>query len=81
MERLPDEAPQSPLDEEDEELEGEWELDPNDPSHPDYDLSIAAGYSDWEPAPRPWYIRRGVILVVALLVIAGLMIPVLARLG
>jgi hypothetical protein len=54
-ERLPDEA----VDAEDEEdLEGEWELDPNDPAHPDYDLSEAAGYSDWEPAPKPWYLRR-----------------------
>jgi hypothetical protein len=81
MERWSDEAPQSPLDEDDEELEGDWELDPNNPSHPDYDLSEAAGYADWEPQPKPWYLRRGVMLVVAVLVITGLMIPVLVRLG
>lgn len=60
---------------EDEELEGDWELDPNDPTHPDYDLSEAAGYGDWEPAPKPLILRRGVILIVTLLVIIGLMIP------
>ena len=37
----------------DDELEGEWELDPNDPSHPDYDLSVDAGYAGWEATPRP----------------------------
>lgn len=70
----------SPGEEAEEELEGEWELDPNDPAHPDYDLSEAAGYAYWEPAPKPWYVRRGVILLVTILVILGLLIPVLARL-
>lgn len=64
--------------ESDEEVEEQLELDPNDPSHPDYDLSVAAGYAAWEPPPRPLLTRRGVMLLVALLVIAGLMIPVLA---
>ncbi|OGO50204.1 MAG: hypothetical protein A2148_04170 [Chloroflexi bacterium RBG_16_68_14] len=64
-----------------EELEGEWELDPNDPSHPDYDLSEAAGYAYWEPSSKSLLTRRGVILLITLLVIAGLVIiPVLARL-
>jgi hypothetical protein len=61
--------------EDEEELEGEWELDPNDPTHPDYDLSEAAGYGGWEAAPKPLLLRRGVILIVTLLVIIGLMVP------
>lgn len=59
---------------EEEETEGQWELDPNDPSHPDHDLSEAAGYASWEPSPKPLLARRGVILLVALLVIAGLVV-------
>ena len=67
-------------DEEEEELEGEWELDPNDPSHPDHDLSISSSYL-WEPPPKPFYLRRGVILVVTVIVILGLLLPVLARIS
>ncbi len=63
---------------EDEELEGEWELDPNDPTHPDHDLSESASYA-WYPPDKPFYLRRGVILAVTILVIIGLMIPLLAR--
>jgi len=67
--------------EEQEELEGEWELDPNDPSHPDYDLSVAAGYAEWEPGGKPWFLRRGAVLAVTLLGIAGLVIiPLVVRL-
>ena len=69
-----------PAEEFDEELEGAWELDPSDPSHPDYDLSEAAGYAYWEPSPRPWFVRRGAILAVTLLVIVGLIIIPLVRL-
>ena len=66
--------------EEDEEelLEGEWELDPNDPTHPDHDLSISSSYL-WEPPAKPIYLRRGVIVLVTVLVILGLLLPVLAR--
>jgi hypothetical protein len=60
--------------------EGVWELDPNDPSHPDYDLSVSAGYSDWDPAPKPLLLRRGVMLLLTVLVIVGLMLPILIRL-
>jgi hypothetical protein len=67
-----------PLDDE-EELEGEWELDPNDPAHLDHDLSEAAGYAYWEPTTKPVLARRGVILLVALLVIAGILLPVILR--
>ena len=62
----------------DEEREGEWELDPNDPTHPDHDLSESASYA-WYPPDKPFYLRRGVILAVTILVIIGLLIPVLAR--
>ena len=65
---------------EEEELEGQWELDPNDPTHPDYDLSESAGYDDWEPAPKPVFLMRGVILGFTLLVLGALMIPLLLRL-
>ena len=66
-------------DAEEEELEGEWELDPNDPTHPDYDLSESAGYAGWEPVPKPFLLRRGVVLGITLLIIAGLLIPVVLR--
>ena len=64
----------------DDELEGEWELDPNDPTHPDHDLSVDAGYSGWEESPRPPLIRRGYVLVITVLVIIGLTVPMLIRL-
>jgi len=72
----------TPIDDEEveEELEGEWELDPNDPSHPDYDLSDAAGYAGWEPSPKPVLLWRGVVLLLTLLVIVALIIPLLLRL-
>lgn len=61
--------------EHEDELEGEWELDPNDPTHPDHDLSVSAGYADWDPTPKPLLTRRGVILLITLLVIVGLLLP------
>ena len=80
-ERDPNEVAGEGLDAElddDDELEGEWELDPNDPTHPDHDLSDSASYM-WEPPRKPLYLRRGVILVVTVLVILGLLLPVVAR--
>ena len=74
----PDETADEEVD--DEELEGEWELDPNDPTHPDHDLSESASYA-WYPPDKPFYLRRGVILAVTILVIIGLLIPVLARIS
>lgn len=67
------------LDDEEELPEGEWELDPNDPSHPDHDLSESAGWSGWEPSPKPFLGRNGVILFVAVVVIAAITIPVLLQ--
>ncbi len=82
MSRWSSEGGDTPPDEGDgeEELDGQWELDPNDPTHPDYDLSESAGYADWEPAPKPVFLWRGVILGFTLLVIGALMIPLLLRL-
>lgn len=67
-------------DEDEEELEGKWELDPSDPSHPDHDLSTSSSYL-WEPPAKPLYLRRGVIAFVTILVILGLLLPVLARIS
>jgi hypothetical protein len=60
--------------EEEEELEGEWELDPNDPTHPDHDLSVSAGYANWEPAPEPWLSSQHVVLAITVLIIICLVI-------
>jgi len=75
--RWPDDDDSSP---QEEELEGEWELDPNDPTHPDYDLSLAHGYSNWEPAPKPWLARTGVILLITAVIIIALLVTILPRL-
>lgn len=64
----------------DEELGAGWELDPNDPSHPDYDLSESSGYLGWEPSPKPVFLRRGVVLLITILVLIGLLIPLIVRL-
>ena len=79
MSRWPTDDEEEPDDEE-ALPEGEWELDPNDPSHPDYDLSEAAGYAGWEPATKPLLMRPSVIVFLALLIVAALTIPVLLRL-
>lgn len=64
--------------EDEEELEGAWELDPNDPAHPDHDLSESAGYADWEPSATPWFARPNVILVITVLIVLCLaIIPLL----
>ena len=61
--------------EEDGEPEGEgWELDPNDPSHPDFDLS-EAGYSGVEPEKAPWLPPRALIVGVTILMIVAVLLP------
>jgi hypothetical protein len=57
-----------------EELGGEWELDPNDPAHPDYDLSEAAGYS-WDPPSRPFYLTNGFIALVSIIIVIAITLP------
>ena len=56
-----------------------WELDPNDPSHPDYDLSDAAGYGRWEPPEQGQSRRQRIIVAVTILLLAALLVPVLIR--
>jgi hypothetical protein len=56
-----------------------WELDPNDPSHPDYDLSEGAGYGRWEPMERWQSWRQRIIVIVAVLLLMALLVPVLVR--
>ncbi len=51
--------------------------DPNDPRHPDFDLSEAApGYLE-EPPNRPWFARRWLLLLLAIVIIGGLLLPYL----
>jgi hypothetical protein len=69
----------TPLDDvgrEEEEVEGQWELDPNDPAHPDHDLSLAHGYSDWEPARQTFLARPGVVFILTVIVIIALLVPI-----
>lgn len=60
--------------------DGEWELEPTDPSHPDYDLSEAAPYVGGERPSRVLPLARWVIWVISLIVIFSLLVPVLLRL-
>jgi hypothetical protein len=51
--------------------------DPNDPSHRDHDLSETAP-DWWREAPRrPLFARRWALLIVALIAVAGLVLPYL----
>jgi hypothetical protein len=56
-----------------------WELDPNDPSHPDYDLSETAGYGGWEPLEQGQSRRQRIIVVVTILLLIALLVPLLIR--
>jgi hypothetical protein len=49
--------------------------DPNDPSHPDYDLSESAPYDFDRPYEKPWFLRRWFLLTVALLIVFSLLLP------
>jgi hypothetical protein len=55
--------------------------DLSDPRHPDYDLSEWAPYEVPEPEPeaRRWFLRRWVMLIIAIVVVASLMLPPLVR--
>ena len=57
------------------------EDDPNIPGHPDYDLSEAAGYGGWEPLSKPWYVRRWLMLLVAIIVISAMVLPLVRQFG
>jgi hypothetical protein len=49
--------------------------DPNDPSHPDFDLSDSAPYEFDEPYRKPWFLQRWVLLLVSLIVVFSLLLP------
>lgn len=57
-----------------------WELDPNDPSHPDYDLSEAAGYGAWEPAQGLSPLMRRLVVVASIVLLLAFLVPLLIRL-
>jgi hypothetical protein len=56
------------------------EDDPNDPAHPDFDLSESAPYDYDGPYEKPWFLRRGVLMAVSLLLIFSLLLPIALRL-
>ncbi len=52
--------------------------DPNDPSHPDHDLSERGETYPGEDAPfKPWFLRRWLLLVAGLVVVAALLLPLI----
>ena len=57
--------------------EGEEQDDPNDPRHPDHDLSEEAAYEfdDYSSPYRPWFGRRWVLLLVGVILILALILP------
>ncbi|HEY7271011.1 MAG TPA: hypothetical protein VH951_14395 [Dehalococcoidia bacterium] len=57
--------------------DSEVEDDPNDPRHPDFDLSEAAGWRAYVAPAKPWFLRRWALLVVAVLIIIALVVPLL----
>jgi hypothetical protein len=48
--------------------------DPNDPRNPDYDLS-ESGIHAYRESIKPWFLRRGFLVVVGILVILGMLLP------
>jgi hypothetical protein len=67
-----------------EEDDGEDEAEEEDyydiaPGDPDYDLSEAAGYADWEPPRRTLSIPQWLIVAVSLLLILVLLLPAILR--
>ncbi|MGB6837361.1 MAG: hypothetical protein WBF66_06625 [Dehalococcoidia bacterium] len=59
--------------------EESWELEPTDPSHPDYDLSEAAPYAGLERRSRLLPLARWLIWVISLLLLLALVVPALLR--
>ncbi len=60
----------------DDELDEEQELTPDDP---DYDLSEGAGYSGWEDRGRRTLIPAWLVVALSLLLILALLLPALIR--
>jgi hypothetical protein len=53
--------------------------DPNDPAHPDYDLSDSAPYDFDEPYEKSWFLRRWVLLLVSVILVVSLLLPYALR--
>lgn len=64
--------------EEDEDEDEGYEPSPDDP---DYDLSEAAGYSQWEPKGRSPLVPQWLIVVISLLLVLALVLPLVLRFG
>ena len=60
--------------------EDEEDDDPTDPSHRDYDLSTSAPYDFDGPADaKPWFLRRGFVLLIGVLLIVAIVLPLFVR--
>ena len=64
--------------EEEEDEDEDYELSPGDP---DYDLSEAAGHSQWRPEGRSSPIPQWLIIAVSLLLILAVFLPVILQFG
>ena len=53
--------------------------DPNDPSHPDFDLSDSAPHDFDEPYEKAWFLQRWLLLLVSAIVLLGLLLPYALR--
>jgi len=49
--------------------------DPNSPWHRDHDLSESSPEYYFEARPKPWFARRWFLWLIALLVVAGMFLP------
>jgi len=72
----------NPEDEAEDAPEGYYDEDDDDgsyvpgPDDPDYDLSEAAGYRDWEVPERDTIIPRWLIVTISILLILAILAPV-----
>jgi len=75
-----------------EDYEGEDDLETDDEAEdaednpiteddPDFDLSEDAGYADWEPPPRSFFLPQWLIVAISLLLILTLLLPALRWFG
>lgn len=73
-----DEEWEEPSEGYDEGAEDSYFLTPDDP---DYDLSEAASYAEWEPPQRRFMLPQWLIVAFSLLMILVLLLPLLLRLS
>ena len=61
--------------------EGFEDDDPNDQTHRDHDLSTSANYDyDTWDTPKPWYLRRWLLLGVSILIVGSLVLSLIVPL-